>query len=124
MQGGRSVTARITLRHDETAVGCHSAKTPVARNLVGQDGMEVEASARQRIERGAGAPIKRQKSACLAGCCRGYLGPLDDDDVDPAATKEVGRARADYASAADHNPHVFAQWVSAKYTSRSFSHSP
>jgi hypothetical protein len=110
MQGGRSVTVRITLRHDETAVGGHSAKTPLAGNLVGQGRMKVEASARQGIERRAGAPVKRQKSARLAGCCRGDLGPLDDDDVDPEATKEVGRAHADYASAADHNPHVFAQW--------------
>ena len=80
-------------------------------------------SARQGVERGAGAPLTRQKSARLAGCCRGDLGPLDDDDVDPAATKEVGRARADYASAADHNPHVLPNGFQPS-TSRSFSHSP
>src|SRR5215831_19990083 len=59
----------------------------------------MQASTHQRLERRAGAPVKRQKSACLAGCRSSDLGPLDDKDVDPAATEELGRARADYASA-------------------------
>ncbi|MET4016624.1 hypothetical protein ABIC10_001714 [Bradyrhizobium sp. S3.2.12] len=51
--------------------------------------MKLEASARQLIERGAGAPVERQKSASLARCRRRHLGPLDDNDVDPAASEDV-----------------------------------
>ena len=57
--------------------------------IIKQGGVKLEASARQLIERGAGAPVERQKSASLARCRRRHLGPLDDNDVDPAASEEV-----------------------------------
>ena len=63
----------------------------------------------------AGAPVERQEAACLAGCRGGHLGPFHDNDIDPAATEEVGGAGADHAGAADHDAHsVSALEVRAK----------
>jgi Protein of unknown function (DUF3363) len=69
--------------------------------------MKMEASPRQRIERRASAPVERQKSTCLSRCSGGDLGPLDYDDVDPAATEEKSGTRADDAGAANHNAHQY-----------------
>jgi hypothetical protein len=105
---GRNVTTSITLGNDETAIGGHVAIAPIARNFVGQRGVECKTSPRQRIERGAGAPIERQKAACLAGRRGSDLSPFHDNNVDPAATEEVGGAGADHAAAADHDAHGFS----------------
>jgi hypothetical protein len=67
--------------------------------------MKLEAPLRQLIERRAGAPVEGQKPAGLAGSRRGYLGPLHDDDLDPAATEEIRCTGADYTAAADYDPH-------------------
>jgi hypothetical protein len=91
---------------NEAAIGGHATVAPIARNLVRQGGVEFEASPYQRIERSTSAPVERQKSACLAGCGSGHLRPFDDDDLNPAATEEIGGACADYAAAANHNAHV------------------
>lgn len=108
IQFGREVTTSVTFGNDETAVGGHPAVAPIARNLAGQRGVKCETSPRQRIERGAGAPVQRQKTACLAGRCRSHLGPFHDEDIDPAAAQEVGGAGADHAAAADHDAHGFS----------------
>ena len=102
---GRRMTTSVTIADDEPTIGGHALVAPIARNLVRQGGVKLETSARQRIERGAGAPVERQKSASLAGCRRGHLGPLDDDDVDPAASEEVRDAGSDHAAPANHDPH-------------------
>src|SRR6516165_6728933 len=67
--------------------------------------MKLEATSRERVKRGADAPVERQKAAGLAGCRSGHFGPLHDSDVNPAATKEIGGAGADNSTAADHNVH-------------------
>ena len=87
---GRAMTADVTLGNDETAIGSHAAVAPIASNLVGEGGVQSKTSPRQCIERGAGAPVESQETACLAGCRSGHLGTFDHDDVDPAAT-EVNR---------------------------------
>ena len=95
---GRRVTTSVTIADDEPTIGGHAAVAPIARNLVRQGGVKPETSPRQRIERRAGAPVERQKSASLARCRRGHLGPFDDDDVDPAASEEIRDAGADHAA--------------------------
>ena len=82
------MTTGVALGNDETAIGGHAAVAPIARNLVGQGGVKSKTSPRERIERGAGAPVERQEAASLAGCRSGHLGPFHDDDVDPAATRK------------------------------------
>src|SRR6516165_3847312 len=69
--------------------------------------MKLEATSRERLKRGADAPVERQKAAGLAGCRSGHFGPLHDSNVNPAATKEIGGAGADNSTAADHNVHGF-----------------
>jgi hypothetical protein len=71
--------------------------------------MKLEAPLRQLIERRAGAPVEGQKPAGLAGSRRGYLGPLHDDDLDPAATEEIRCTGADYTAAAD-SPSILEAW--------------
>ena len=102
---GRDVTTSVTLGNDETAIGGPAAIAPIARNFVGQRGVKCETSPRQRIERGAGAPVQRQETAGLARGRSGDLSPFHDNDLDPAATEEVGGAGADHAGAADHDAH-------------------
>src|SRR6516162_9552853 len=70
--------------------------------------MKLEATSHERVKRGADAPVERQKAAGLAGCRSGHFGPLHDSDVNPALTKEIGRAGADNSTAADHNVHGFS----------------
>src|SRR6516164_2157997 len=70
--------------------------------------MKLEATSRERLKRGADAPVERQKAAGLAGCRSGHFGPLHDSDVNPAATKEIRGAGADNSTAADHNVHGFS----------------
>src|SRR5215471_5578923 len=70
--------------------------------------MKLEATSRERVKRGADAPVERQKAAGLAGCRSGHFGPLHDSNVNPAATKEIGGAGADNSTAADHNVHGFS----------------
>ena len=81
---GRRVTTSVALGNDETAIGGHAAIAPIARNLVGQGGVKRETPPRQRIERGAGAPVEGQEAASLAGCRSGHLGSFHDGDVDTA----------------------------------------
>jgi hypothetical protein len=78
-----------------TDIGGRFSRHLIARYVVGQGGVKSKAPSRQRIERTAGAPVERQEAACLTGCRRGHLGPFHDDDVDPAATEEIGGAGAD-----------------------------
>src|SRR6516225_3000690 len=70
--------------------------------------MKLETTSRERVKRGADAPVERQKAAGLAGCRSGHFGPLHDSDVNPAAKKEIGGAGADNFTAADHNVHGFS----------------
>ena len=102
---GAHVTPRVSFRNDETAIGGHAAVAPIACDLVGQSGVKCKTPPRQRIERGAGAPVERQEAACLAGCRSRHLGPLHDYHVDAAADEEIGGAGADHAAAADHDTH-------------------
>lgn len=62
-------------------------------------------SARQLIEWSAGAPVERQKSASLARCRRRHLGPLDDNDVDPAPSEEVCDSGSNHAASANYDLH-------------------
>ena len=51
--------------------------------------MKLEATPRERVKRGADAPVERQKAAGLAGCRSGHFGPLHDSNVNPAAAKSL-----------------------------------
>ncbi len=91
-QFGRRTTTSVTIADDEPAISGHALVAPIACNLVRQGGVQLETSACQFFQRSVGAPVERQKSASLARCRRRHLGPLDDDDVDPEASEEVGGA--------------------------------
>jgi hypothetical protein len=65
--------------------------------------MELEAPARQTIERAAAAPVERQEAARFAGGCAGDRVTLDDDRQLAAAACKVGDRGADRATAADHD---------------------
>ena len=107
---GAHVTTRVMLGNGETAIGGHAAVAPIARDLACQCGVKRKTSPRQRVERGAGAPVERQEATGLAGCRRGHLGPFHDCHVDAAAREEIGGAGADHAAAADHDAHGFSAW--------------
>jgi len=103
---GHRATTRVTLGNHRSGIGRHAAIAPIARNFVGQRGVQRKTPPRQRIERAAGAPVERQEAAGLAGCRSGDLGPFDDDDVDAPATEEVGGTRADHTGTTDHDAHA------------------
>jgi hypothetical protein len=105
---GRGVAERVTVGGDETAIGGHAAVAPIACDLASQTSVKRKTAPRQRIERGAGAPVERQEAAGLAGCGSGHLGPFHHRHVDPAAAEEIGGAGADHAAAADHDAHGFS----------------
>jgi hypothetical protein len=100
----RRVTAMIAVGDDEPAIRCHLLIAPIVGQLAGQGSMKLEAPPCQRIERSAGAPVKRQKAAGVAGRRSGHLDhPLQDNDVDPTAAEVVRGTSADGAAAANHN---------------------
>ena len=63
---GRQVTSGVTFGNDETAISGQPAIAPITFHLIGKVGVKSEAPPRQRIERGADAPVERQEATCLA----------------------------------------------------------
>src|SRR5580692_7491201 len=102
---GRHTTTSVIIGDNEPAVRGHALVGPIGGNLAGQGGMKLEAPSCQRIEGSAGTPVKRQKAAGLAGRCGGHFGPLHHNDVDPAASEEVGGAGSDHPASANYDPH-------------------
>jgi hypothetical protein len=99
------VTTTVTFGSNKPAIGGQALVRPISGDLIGQGGMKLEASARQLIERGAGAPVERQESASLARGCCSHLGPLHNNDIGPAASEEVGGAGPDHSAPTNHDPH-------------------
>ncbi len=99
------MTTSVIIGNNEPAVRGHALEGPISANLAGQGGMKLEAPPCHRIERSAGAPVKRQKAAGLAGRRGGHFRPLHHNDVDPAASEEVGGAGSDHAASANYDPH-------------------
>jgi hypothetical protein len=67
--------------------------------------MQGEAAARQSIEGTAGAPVKGEEAARLAGGRIRDTGALDHGHVEPAAAKVIGRRGTDHASPAYDHAH-------------------
>src|SRR5260370_17492079 len=118
---GRHMTTSVIIGDNEPAVGGQALVGPISGNLAGQGGMKLEAPSCHRIERSAGTPVKRQKAAGLAGRRGGHFGPLHHNDVDPAASEEVGGAGSDHAASAIYDPHDVS---SNTYRSTGPAHAP
>jgi hypothetical protein len=89
----------------DAAIGGEAPIAPVAADLLGEPRVQCKAAPHEGRERGAVAPVERQKPAGLAGGRAGDPGPLDDGRFDPSAAQEIGDRGADHAAPANQHTH-------------------
>ena len=74
----------------EAAIGGQAPVAPIAAELLRQLGMQRKAPPREGFERGAVAPVERQKATRFAGGRAGQTGAFDNGRLDPAAAQKIG----------------------------------
>src|SRR5262249_2524679 len=84
-------------------VGCQTPISPRIAELGRKFGMDLEASPRQLIDRGAAAPVERQEASRFAGGRASDLVTFYEDRRRAPSACEVGDRGADRAAAADHD---------------------
>jgi len=87
--------------------------TPIPLEFLREQRVQRETAPREGIEGAAGAPIEREEAARFARGCACHIRPLDDDNVDPAASQEIRGAGTDDTAAANHYPHALLQRLMA-----------
>ncbi len=96
----------------ETAVRGHPAIAPVSAHFTGKAGVQRKATACQRIERIAGAPIEGQEPTRFAGSCPSHLCTFNNNDINAGPSQEVSGASSDHPAAANHITHLLLREVS------------
>ena len=92
-------------------VGRQTPISPRIAELRRKFGMDLEASPRQLIDRGAAAPVERQEASRFAGGRASDLVTFYEDWPRAPSACEVGDRGADRATAADHDALVRAHTV-------------
>ena len=96
---------------DVAGVGRQTSISPRIAELGRKFGMDLEASPRQLIDRGAAAPVERQEASRFAGRRAGDLVTFYEDRPPAPSACEVSNRGADRATAADHDALVRAHTV-------------